>query len=464
MVILILIGIVPCIIATNVVSRSYKNRAVSLRESSVKNQCDILRANLDSEDYLNNLDSKVVNSELALLSNVYNGRIAIIDEDFKVVTDTYDIDIGKTSVSKEVISCLESGKGTSQYDDRNDYIIMTFPIEVKGQVKGVMLISVSTNEIAQNARLLENRGLTVTVIASFVMLILGYILAGILVRPFMRVTHAIEDVTDGYQDEAISVPDYTETMQITTAFNQMLSRVRAMDSSRQDFVSNVSHELKTPLTSMKVLADSLNGQDNVPVELYKEFMQDITQEIDRMNLMIQDLLTMVRLDKKAAVLNIEKADIAWIIEAIIKRLRPIADKRNITISFEQVVPVVAEVDPIVAEVDASKLELALSNLIENAVKYNVDNGWVRVNLDADRKYFYVVISDSGVGIPEEEQEHIYERFYRGDKSHSTEIEGTGLGLAITKSVIVLLRGVIKVNSRPGEGSTFQVRIPLVRQT
>ena len=457
MVILILIGIVPCIIATNVVSRSYKNRAVSLRVSSVKNQCDILRANLDSEDYLNNLDSKVVNSELALLSNVYNGRIAIIDEDFKVVTDTYDIDIGKTSVSKEVISCLESGKGTSQYDDRNDYIIMTFPIEVKGQVKGVMLISVSTNEIAQNARLLENRGLTVTVIASLVMLILGYILAGILVRPFMRVTHAIEDVTDGYQDEAISVPDYTETIQITTAFNQMLSRVRAMDSSRQDFVSNVSHELKTPLTSMKVLADSLNGQDNVPVELYKEFMQDITQEIDRMNLMIQDLLTMVRLDKKAAVLNIERTDVAWIIEAILKRLKPIADKRSITLTLEKVVPVVAEVD-------ASKLELALSNLIENAVKYNVDNGWVRVNLDADRKYFYVVISDSGVGIPEEEQEHIYERFYRGDKSHSTEIEGTGLGLAITKSVIVLLRGVIKVNSRPGEGSTFQVRIPLVRQT
>ena len=457
MVILILIGIVPCIIATNVVSRSYKNRAVSLRESSVKNQCDILRANLDSEDYLNNLDSKVVNSELALLSNIYNGRIAIIDEDFKVVTDTYDVDTGKTSVSKEVINCFESGKGTSQYDDRNDYIIMTFPIEVEGRVKGVMLISVSTNEIAQNARLLENRGLTVTVIASLVVLILGYFLAGILVRPFMRVTHAIEDVTDGYQDEAISVPDYTETIQITTAFNQMLSRVRAMDSSRQDFVSNVSHELKTPLTSMKVLADSLNGQDNVPVELYKEFMQDITQEIDRMNLMIQDLLTMVRLDKKAAVLNIEKTDVAWIIEAIIKRLRPIADKRNITLSFEKVVPVVAEVD-------ASKLELALSNLIENAVKYNVDNGWVRVNLDADRKYFYVVISDSGVGIPEEEQEHIYERFYRGDKSHSTEIEGTGLGLAITKSVIVLLRGVIKVNSRQGEGSTFQVRIPLVRQT
>ncbi len=456
MVILILIGIVPCIIATNVVSRSYKNRAVSLRESSVKNQCDILRANLDSEDYLNNLDSEVVNSELALLSNVYNGRIMIIDEDFKVVTDTFDLDRGKTSVSREVVSCFETGKGATQYDDRNAYIIMTFPIETNKAVKGVMLISVSTNEIAQNARLLENRGLTVTVGVSLVVLILGYFLAGILVRPFMRVTHAIEDVTDGYQDEAISVPDYTETVQITTAFNQMLSRVRAMDSSRQDFVSNVSHELKTPLTSMKVLADSLNGQDNLPVEIYKEFMQDITQEIDRMNLTIQDLLTMVRLDKKAAVLNIEKTDVGWIIESIIKRLRPIADKRNISIAFNKVVPVVAEVD-------ASKLELALSNLIENAVKYNVDDGWVRVTLDSDRKYFYVMVSDSGVGIPEEEQEHIYERFYRGDKSHSTTIEGTGLGLAITKSVIVLLRGVIKVNSKEGEGTTFQVRIPLVRQ-
>lgn len=457
MVILILIGIVPCIITTSVVVRSYRSRAVSLRESSVKNQCEILCDFLESENYLSNPDSAVVNSELSLLSNVYNGRILIVDSDYRVVKDTYDIDTGKTSVSKEVVSTFVSGKGTSQYDEQNAYILMTFPIcRPDDSVEGVLLVSVSTNEIVQNSRILENQGLLTTVIASLVVLILGYFLAGMLVKPFLRVTHAIEDVTDGFEDEAISVPDYTETVLITNAFNQMLSRVRAMDNSRQEFVSNVSHELKTPLTSMKVLADSLNGQDNVPNELYKEFMQDITQEIDRENKIITDLLSMVRLDKKAANLNMETVDITWMLEGIIKRLKPIAQARGIELILEVT-------QGVQAEVDEGKLGLAFSNLIENGIKYNVDGGWVRVTLNADKKYFYVTVADCGMGIPEDQQEHIFERFYRGDKSHSTTIEGTGLGLAITKSAILLHHGVIRLNSKVGEGTTFNVRIPISRQ-
>ena len=106
-------------------------------------------------------------------------------------------------------------------------------------------------------------------------------MAGVLVKPFSRVTKAIEDLTDGYLDEEISVPDYTETELITNAFNKMLGRMKTLDESRQEFVSNVSHELKTPMTSIKVLADSLVGQENVPVELYQEFMQDITVEINQ---------------------------------------------------------------------------------------------------------------------------------------------------------------------------------------
>ena len=158
MVILILIGIVPCIITTSVVVRSYRSRAVSLRESSVKNQCEILCDFLESENYLSNPDSAVVNSELSLLSNVYNGRILIVDSDYRVVKDTYDIDTGKTSVSKEVVSTFVSGKGTSQYDAQNAYILMTFPIcRPDDSVEGVLLVSVSTNEIVQNSRILENR-------------------------------------------------------------------------------------------------------------------------------------------------------------------------------------------------------------------------------------------------------------------------------------------------------------------
>ena len=115
---------------------------------------------------------------------------------------------------------------------------------------------------------------------------------------------------------------------------------------------------------------------------------------------------------------------------------------------------------VTAAVDSVKLTLAITNLVENAIKYNRENGWVHVSLDADHKFFYVKVMDSGIGIPEESRQQIFERFYRVDKSHSNEIDGTGLGLAITKSAILLHRGAIKVSSVLGEGTTFSVRIPL----
>ena len=229
--------------------------------------------------------------------------------------------------------------------------------------------------------------------------------------------------------------------------------MQLLDNSRQEFVSNVSHELKTPLTSMKVLADSLNEQNDIPVELYREFMQDIGEEIDRENKIIDDLLSLVKMDKSAADMNIEMLNINDLLELIMKRLRPIAQKANVELVLESFRPVSAEVDEV-------KLTLALSNLIENAIKYNKPEGWVHVSLNADYQNFYVKVEDSGIGIPKEAQAHIFERFYRVDKSHSREIGGTGLGLSITRNVVIMHRGAIKVHSIEGEGTTFIVRIPL----
>ena len=226
-----------------------------------------------------------------------------------------------------------------------------------------------------------------------------------------------------------------------------------MDKSRQEFVANVSHELKTPLTSMKVLADSLVMQENVPNELYQEFMTDIAEEIDRENKIINDLLTLVKLDKTDGELNVESVDINGLLELLMKRLRPIARQQNIEVVLESNRPVQAVVDEV-------KMTLALSNLVENAIKYNKKNGWVKVTLDADHKNFTVMVEDSGMGIPEEAMERIYERFYRVDKSHSREIGGTGLGLAITRNIILMHRGTIQVSSVEQEGTTFVVKIPL----
>ena len=274
-----------------------------------------------------------------------------------------------------------------------------------------------------------------------------------MVKPFARITKSIEDVNEGYDSDNLHEDAYTETTLISEAFNKMLGRLKIVDDSRQEFVSNVSHELKTPLTSMKVLADSLLAQENVPVELYQEFMGDIAEEIERENKIINDLLSLVKMDKTTMNLTVQSENINELVERILKRLRPIAAQRNIELVFESFRPVTAEVDEV-------KLTLALSNLVENAIKYNKDDGWVHVSLNADHKYFYVKVADSGIGIPKEDTEHIFERFYRVDKSHSREIGGTGLGLAITRNAIVMHRGAVKVYSEEGEGTTFTVRVPL----
>ena len=130
-----------------------------------------------------------------------------------------------------------------------------------------------------------------------------------------------------------------------------------------------------------------------------------------------------------------------------------ANRRKIELIFESIREVTADVDEM-------KLSLAISNLVENAIKYNQEEGWVRVTLDADHKFFYVKVADSGIGIPEEEQNRIFERFYRVDKARSRETGGSGLGLSITRSVVLMHKGVIKISSKTGEGSIFTLRIPL----
>lgn len=451
---LLLAGVIPCIIMKAVILNSYEKRAVEVRTAEIQNQCTILCNQLSTIDYLNGITSEVIKSELTQLTNIYNGRVMVIDSDYEIEEDTYDLDKGKTIISEDVIKCFQ-GKATSHYDARNKYIEVTAPItDTKtDEIRGVMLVSVSTDTIVDSLAILENNADVVVVIVIFVMIVLAFLAGIVMVKPFKRITDSIGAVSEGYDDNYLHENAYTETVLISEAFNKMLGRMKVLDDSRQEFVSNVSHELKTPLTSMKVLADSLLCQEDVPIELYQEFMGDLSEEIERENKIINDLLSLVKMDKTAAALNVKSENINEMVEKILKRLRPIASNRNIEVVFESFRPVNAEVDEM-------KLSLAISNLVENAIKYNHDNGWIHVSLNADHKYFYVEVADSGIGIPEDSVEHIFERFYRVDKSHSREIGGTGLGLSIARNAVVIHRGAIKVFSQPGEGTTFTIRIPL----
>ena len=455
-VLLILVSSIPCFAVKETILQKYEDRAVAWRTAEIQNQCLILSNQLSSINYLKEPVSEVINVELTQLSNVYDGRVLVIDEDYRIVKDTFGVEAGKTIISPDVIKCF-SGTATSQYDSENRYIEITTPITEKvkdeTRVKGVILVSISTDIIHDTLVELEGKANFLFWMLMLIVVVAGLFIATQMAKPFDRISNVINDITEGYDNDNLRVDTYTETTKISDAFNKMRSRMKVLDDSRQEFVSNVSHELKTPLTSMKVLADSLLAQEDVPAELYKEFMGDIAEEIERENKIINDLLSLVKMDKTSSDLNIKSENINDVVELILKRLRPIAAQRNIELVFESFRPVTAEVDEV-------KLSLAISNLCENAIKYNKENGWVHVSLNADHKYFYIKVADSGMGIPQESLDHIFERFYRVDKSHSQEISGTGLGLAIARNAVITHRGAIKVHSEEGVGTTFTVRIPL----
>ena len=431
MVFLFLFSVLSAVFMAEIFLVSYEKQSMTQLANDVKNQCQILANQVVSADYLQNNSNEALENDLAQVATLYDGRIILIDDNFNIVKDTYGLEEDRTIVAEEVVKCFK-GDTTSHYVSGR-FIELTVPIMtgtvVDKKITGVILASASTDSI--HARLdgfRRSAEIWVSVIC-MIALTLAILLANWLVRPLKHMNQYIGDLAEGALDGDLDIHDCTETENISNTFNIMLAKLRLIEESRQEFVANVSHEL------------------------YQEFMQDIANEIDRENSVISDLLTLVKMDRKTTELNVVSTDINDFLEQILKRVRPIAEKADIEVVFESN-------RSVTAEIDSTKLSLAFTNLVENAIKYNRENGWVRVTLDADHKFFYVKVSDSGIGIPQESLDYIFERFYRVDKSHSREIGGTGLGLAITKSAIVAHRGAIKVQSTLDEGTTFTVRIPL----
>lgn len=419
----------------------------------VKWQSNILASDILAMDFFKNPDSDAADVEIQQMAYAYSARILIINSDYIIVKDNYIFDEGKTIITEDVINAFK-GKSHSHINYKSSSAVITTPIiDDTGKISGVIKVSLSGYATIQTINYMKR-------ISIAVMIALLLVFSGILVFVIYKLTspakdmkEAILSLSDGDKNARIKKQTIKEYKDIGDAVNVLLDRLESIDGSRDEFVSNVSHELKTPMTSMKVLADSLLATENAPIEMYKEFMQDIAEEIDMENEIIGDLLNLVRTDGERAVLNIETVDVNELMEVVLKRLKPIALKNNIEIIFESMRPVTASIDRV-------KFIIVLTNIIENAIKYNHPEGWVKITLNADHKFFYVDVSDSGIGIPEECKDHVFERFYRVDKARSRETGGTGLGLAITKNIVLLHKGTIKFYSKENEGTTFNIRIPL----
>lgn len=450
------------VIMVNVANANY----VLQRSEKMQAQNTMLKNCIISESYMDTLDSAIVKAEANRIANGYDGRVEIINADYKVVSDTYVTDEGKTCISEMVMKSM-AGENVSFYNKDAGYLEFSTPIVITSNLNnsenteqkenaktvGAIYVRYSTNEFDVYAATLLTYAVAIDAIVMALSLLIAFLLSKHIASPFKSTQKVLSKITNGDMETTVEIVGYTEMQQIGEAINHLLNKLSKQEHSRQEFVSNVSHELKTPITSMKVLADSLIGQQNVPEELYQEFLMDIGKEIDRESDIINDLLSLVRMDKDKADVNIGQYNINEIVEQTLKRLRPIAAAKNIELVFESFRPVIAEVDNV-------KIAIVISNLVENAIKYNVNDGWVRVSLNADHQYFYLKVSDSGIGIKEEDQDKIFERFFRVDKARSRETGGTGLGLAITRRIILMHKGSVKVYSKEEEGTTFTVRIPL----
>ncbi len=381
------------------------------------------------------------------------GRVMLVNSKYQILCDTSGEAESSYIINERIMSVMKGEEAGLYYDADYD-IVYIFPVYADGKVDGVLVYRASLKQIESQI----NRLLRAELIVMFVIFLLDAAAVIVISRKSVKDLNAINEKimhnSLGNLNERLPEDEgFIEVQVLAENYNEVLEKLASIDQTRSEFVSNVSHELKTPITSMKVLAESVTQNEAATVDDYKEFMTDIVDEIDRETKIINDLLTLVRTDSNAKEMNLEETDIVEMMETIIKTVMPLAKQREIDLSFESYREVTADVDSV-------KLSLAISNLIENAVKYNIDNGWIKCSLNADHKYFYIKVADSGVGIPEDAKDKVFDRFYRVDKARSRDTGGTGLGLSITRSIIIAHKGTIKLYSESGKGTTFTVRIPL----
>ena len=382
-----------------------------------------------------------------------NGRVMIIGRDYMVLMDSAKANENSYLINDKMMELMKGDTEEVSYDTDDSLVIMT-PVKSSDMVVGALIYKASTIEAKNNIKSQVTMSIIVLLIILAVDIIIIRIISARAVKDINDVNEKImHNALGNLQDRLPEDEGFIEVQVLSENYNDVLEKLSTIDQTRSEFVSNVSHELKTPITSMKVLAESVTQNEAATVDDYKEFMVDIVDEIDRETKIINDLLTLVRTDSKQDEMNFDEADINEMIETIVKTVKPLAKQRGIKLTYDSF-------REVTARVDAVKLSLAISNLIENAVKYNIDNGWISCSLNADKEFFYIKVADSGVGIPDDAKDRVFDRFYRVDKARSRDTGGTGLGLSITRSIVNAHKGTIKLYSESGKGTTFTVKIPL----
>ena len=382
-------------------------------------------------------------------------RVMVIDNMGVVINDSFGTEIGRVLVVPEVVQAIENNNRVNTRRTEGSTYAAAAISNPQGENVAALLIVSSIDDILAHAEEMQERFILFVLLIVVILTAVVIYISKLMLGPINHFLRVVERASEGHFDEKIHIKGRDEFTKLGRAFNHMVGKLAQSENSREEFVSNVSHELKTPLSSIKVLTESILLMENVPPQTYSEFLRDINSEIDRMTNIINDLLTLVKLDQRELPLNMKPTDINQMVEDILRRLAPLAQQKDIELFYENIRSVAISADEM-------KLGLAVSNIVENGIKYTPHEGAITVTVDCDHQYVYITVADTGIGIAAEDQPKVFTRFYRADKTRNRETGGTGLGLAISHQTVLLHGGTIRLASEESEGSTFVVRLPIRR--
>lgn len=444
--VLILLNTYPLLVSEDMLFHS--------KETSMQSSVSVMVYSLSGLDRLN---EENVAEAMAVVEDTGLSRILVTENTGRVLYDSRETGgaVGDYALYAEIVQALMGNDSfTCGYRNGAFRSRAASPVLYQNQIIGtVYAYEYDTAQAGVLNGLRENL-LRISAVIAVVVLILSAVLSLVLTRRIGRLLAAIRKVWEGDYGQRAEIPGRDEVAQIAQSFNSLSDRLQTIEAARRRFVSDASHELKTPLAAIRLLTDSILQTENIDRETTREFVADIGQEAERLSRITEDLLQLTRLDN--GVLDQAGAvRVLPILEQVMRMMGLVAQEKSVELHWK------AEEDCAVLG-SRDEIQQVIYNLTDNAVKYSVSGGWVRVMLRAVEGFAELVVEDDGAGIPEEDLPRIFERFYRVDKARSRAAGGTGLGLAIVRDTVQRRGGEVWAENRREGGARFVVRWPLVK--
>ena len=420
------------------------------KEASMIEKCQLASAEIAGLEVLN--PSAAANA-VSRMGSLRVSRMIITDRFGTAVYDSLESDsaLGRYVLLPEIVQALKGNDVFSwNYHDGAMQSRAAVPVLSYGTLIGCVYMMEYDIQQGSLVQSLQSNILTITLILELVVVLFSIIFSNAFSRRFRRILSSMRIIREGDYSHKVVMRGKDELAFLGDEFNDLTEKLQTSENKRRQFVSDASHELKTPLASIKLLTDSIL-QNDMDMETAREFVGDIGNEADRLNRMTQKLLSLSRIEGQQDG-DCEIVYMAPTIERVVRMLSGLAEKNGIVINLS-----LADDSPIlILEDDLYQIAF---NLVENGIKYNTPGGKLTISLLRSEDNAVLQVSDTGVGIPPEALSHVFERFYRVDKARSRKSGGSGLGLAIVKNMVERNQGQISVESTLGQGTVFTVTFP-----